>query len=31
MYGTNDVYYGFAVAFSTFKNTEVLLLVLADF
>ena len=23
MFGTNDVFYGFAIAFSTFKNTEV--------
>ena len=23
MFGTNDVFYGFAVSFSTFKNSEV--------
>lgn len=23
MFGVNDDYYGFAIAFSTFKNTEV--------
>ena len=23
MFGTNDVFYGFAIAFSTFNNTEV--------
>lgn len=24
MFGVNDDYYGFAIAFSTFKNTEVI-------